>query len=89
MKLADLMREVNRLSSDDLDALLVYVEAQRAHRKEAKILPDAGDRPPSLQDATELEAIFAELRAGFDERDLAEPDWAMNVEFIPPADSGI
>ncbi len=87
MKLADLMREVNRLSSDDLDALLVYVETQRAHRKEPQILPDAGDHTPSVQDATELEAIFAELRAGFDERDLEELDWAMNVEFIPPPDA--
>lgn len=39
---------------------------------------------PERIDLERLEVLFAELRAGFSEADLAELEWAMNVEIIPP-----
>ena len=35
-----------------------------------------------------LDQIFAELREGFNAKDLDELEWAMNVEYIEPLDDG-
>lgn len=88
MALSDLMREVKSLSSDELEALYLFVQDQREYRRLTEQEPEETDRHPAPLDMDDLKQIFAELRDGFSEHDLEELDWAMNVEVIkPPAEN--
>ena len=84
MALSDLMREVKSLSSDELEALYLFVQDQREYRRLLEQEPEEPDRQPTILDMDDLKQIFAELREGFTEQDLNELDWAMNVEVIQP-----
>lgn len=87
MVLQDLIRAVDVLSSDELEALYLHIRQQREQRQ----LRQGGAQdgvilPPIPLDVDSLRLIGAALREGFSEADLAELDQAMNAEYIEPLD---
>jgi hypothetical protein len=77
MALQDLLQAVDALSTEDLETLYVHISEQRQYRQ-----PD--DRHNAPLDMDELDEILADLRDGFDGKDLDELEWAMNVEYLEP-----
>ena len=69
MTLQEMMKEVERLSPEEMRQLREHIE-----QKEREI------HQPGL-DIDAIERIFSDLRAGFSEADLSELEWAMNVEY--------
>lgn len=74
MTLQDMLKAVESLSAEEIRLLRERIEQI-----------ERDQRPPEL-DIDALEQVFAELRAGFSDEDLDELEWAMNVEYIEPAD---
>lgn len=83
MVLQDLIRAVDVLSSDELEALYLHIRQQREQRR--LVQDEAQDgiiMPPIPLDVDSLRQIGAALREGFSEADLEELDQAMNAEYI-------
>ncbi len=87
MVLQDLIRAVDVLSSDELEALYLHIRQQREQRR---LVQDGAQdgiiMPPIPLDVDILRQIGAALREGFSKADLEELDQAMNAEYIEPLD---
>jgi hypothetical protein len=74
MSLKEMIEAVDRLSPDEMRQLREHIEQKER---------ETGKRELDIE---AIEQVFADLREGFSEEDLDELEWAMNVEYIEPAD---
>ena len=74
MSLQDMLKAVENLTPEEMRRLREHIEQKEREQ-----------RQPEL-DIAAIERVFAELREGFSDEDLGELEWAMNVEYIEPAD---